>query len=200
MTISIQGIEIKHVENLDDGDPRFDAVSFDIFGTHHDAPNETFLLGQLKTKSLNNTSAQNFSCAVLDDFLNHEQSKIRSVCEALRISELCEYGADIVLVESLVVDTNFQRKGVGSSLLERALRYFTQTMSSPYFAISAEPTSDNRHNQYPPQFAPFTAIAIGVDDPAYDIQIKNNRLFLNAMGFSHYADNIYTMNSKHQQR
>ena len=200
MTISIQGIEIKHAENLDEDDPRFDAGSFDIFGIYHDAPNETFLLGQLKTKALNKTSSQDFSCAVLDDFLNHEQSKIRSICEALRIDELCECEADIVLVESLVVDANFQRQGVGKVLLERALRYFNETMPSPYFAISAEPTSDNRYNQYPPQFAPFNAIAIGVDDPAYDVQIKNNRLFLNAMGFSHYADNIYTMNSKHQQR
>lgn len=194
MTISIEGIEIKHLEHLDNDDKRFDAVSFDIFGRHSDEPEESLLLGQLKAKSLKRSSAIEFSSALLHDFLFHEQSKLRDICEAIDITSICAEGKDVVMIEMLAADPRFLHDGIARALIERAITYFTQTMDSPYFAVSALPEDVTRYQQYPPQYAPFITVPLSIEHPEFAQRLSLNYAFFNYFGFILKMNDIFVLN------
>jgi|TARA_B110000196_G_scaffold318674_1_gene334613 ribosomal protein S18 acetylase RimI-like enzyme len=191
MSVSYDAITTTHIENLDLDTPCFDSVVFELFGHHEDTPEYRQLLGEIRVKAIKSSDAINFSRALLDEFLEFDGSNVVNICEAANFDSLLDSGADIVIIQTLVVDPGLRRLGVGSKLLNHAIDFFRKRMKAPYIAISAAPIDDSKQNTFPAQFASFDTKLLEEDDPRFNALSKGNEAFLLAQRFKNVSDNVF---------
>lgn len=191
MTVLFEAIITNHIENLDLENPCFDTVEFELYGKNTNTADSRQQLGQLRAKAIKASDAINFSRALLDEFLEFDGSNLANICEAAQFNSLFESGADIVIIEHLVVAPELRRMGVGSKLLEHAISHFKKRMESPYIAISSAPLSDERRNTFPMEFASFNAKPLEKDVAGFNELQKENELFLLANSFTPKSSNVF---------